>query len=106
MEFRVYTDLATAYTDVQDGNLDIVDAIPPDAIRDGPDEFGDHFDRRPTRRTFTYLGFPTYDPRFADKRVRQAISMAIDREAIIDGDLRRHPHAGRLGHRAGRRRVP
>ena len=31
---------------------------------------------------FTYLGFPTYDQRFADPRVRQAISMAIDREAI------------------------
>jgi ABC-type oligopeptide transport system substrate-binding subunit len=28
------------------------------------------------------MGFPTYDPRFEDKKVRQAFSMAIDREAI------------------------
>jgi ABC-type transport system substrate-binding protein len=28
------------------------------------------------------MGFPTYDPRYADKRVRQAFSLAIDREAI------------------------
>jgi oligopeptide transport system substrate-binding protein len=37
----------------------------------------------------TYLGiqtitFPLYDPRYADRRVRQAISMAIDRRALID----------------------
>ena len=32
VEFRVYTDVSTAYTDAQDGNLDILDDIPPDAI--------------------------------------------------------------------------
>ena len=32
VEYRVYADVDTAYTDVQDGNLDIVDVIPPDAI--------------------------------------------------------------------------
>ena len=30
------------------------------------------------------MGFPTYDPRFADKRVRQAFSLAIDRKAITE----------------------
>ena len=30
------------------------------------------------------MGFPTYDPRFSDKRVRQAFSMAIDRQLITD----------------------
>ena len=32
--------------------------------------------------------------------------MAIDREAIADGDLRGHPHAGDVVPRAGRRRLP
>ena len=45
------------------------------------DEFGE---RALTRESssFQYMGFPTYDPRFADKRVRQAFSMAVDREGI------------------------
>jgi oligopeptide transport system substrate-binding protein len=80
VEFRVYTDQATAYTDVQAGNLDFSD-VPPDAIASYQDEFGDRAIERETS-TFTYVGFPTYDKRFADKRVRQAFSMAIDREGI------------------------
>jgi ABC-type transport system substrate-binding protein len=81
MEFVVYADQATAYTDAQDGNVDIVDVIPPDVIESAKTEFGDNFINTKSSQ-ITYLGFPTYDPRFADPRVRQAISMAIDREAI------------------------
>ena len=48
---------------------------------------------RPTSRTatitrpsstFTYVGFPIYDTRFANPELRQAFSQAIDRQAIID----------------------
>jgi ABC-type transport system substrate-binding protein len=81
MEFVVYADQATAYTDAQDGNVDIVDVIPPDVIESAQSEFGDGFINTKVSQ-ITYLGFPTYDPRFADPKVRQAISMAIDREAI------------------------
>ena len=84
VEFRVYTDVSTAYTDAQGGNLDIVDNIPPDAIATAQGRVRRPLHRRPRRRQFTYLGFPTYDPRYADKRVRQAFSMAIDRKAITD----------------------
>jgi ABC-type transport system substrate-binding protein len=83
VEFRVYTDINTAYTDVQGGNLDVLNNIPPDAIASAPDEFGDRYGETPSS-SFTYMGFPTYDPRYADKRVRQAFSMAIDRQAITD----------------------
>jgi oligopeptide transport system substrate-binding protein len=83
VEIKVYTELNTAYTDVQAGNLDIVDSIPPDAITTAPDEFGDRYLERPSS-VFQYLGFPTYDERFKDKRVRQAFSMAIDREGISE----------------------
>ena len=81
MEFVVYADQATAYTDAQDGNVDIVDVIPPDVIESAESEFGDNFINTEVSQ-ITYLGFPTYDARFADKRVRQAFSMAIDRQAI------------------------
>jgi len=83
VKFQVYTDVNTAYTDVQGGNLDVLNNIPPDAIGSAKDEFGDRYSETPSS-TFQYIGFPLYDPRFADKRVRQAFSMAIDRQAIID----------------------
>ena len=83
VEYRVYAELNTAYTDAQAGNIDIVPQIPPDAITSAQDTFGDRYFERASS-SFTYIGFPTYDPRFEDKRVRQAFSMAIDREAITE----------------------
>ncbi len=83
VEFRVYADQATAYTDVQGGNLDVLPDVPPDALTSVEDEFGDAFLEEPSSG-FQYLGIPTYQERYADKRVRQALSMAIDREAIAE----------------------
>jgi oligopeptide transport system substrate-binding protein len=83
VEMRIYQDLNTSYTDVQGGNLDITAKLPPDAITTAPTEFGDRYIEAPSS-SFTYMGFPTYDPRFADPKVRQGISLAIDREAITE----------------------
>jgi oligopeptide transport system substrate-binding protein len=83
VEFRVYSDLNTAYTDLQGANLDVLPDVPPDALASAEDELGDRFLEAPSSG-FTYLGFPTYDPRYSDPRVRQALSMAIDRQAISD----------------------
>ncbi|HJX42882.1 MAG TPA: ABC transporter substrate-binding protein [Geodermatophilus sp.] len=83
IDYSVYADVSTAYTDVQAGNLDIVDVIPPDVIESAEGEFGDRFIRTESSQ-ITYLSFPTYDQRFADPRVRQAFSMAVDREAISE----------------------
>jgi oligopeptide transport system substrate-binding protein len=83
VEVRVIPDINTAYTEVQAGNLDILDTIPPEAITTAEDDFGDRFLERESS-VFQYMGFPTYDDRFADKEVRQAFSMAIDREAISE----------------------
>ena len=35
--------------------------------------------------SYVYVGFNLRDPRFADRRVRQAFAHAIDRQALIDG---------------------
>jgi oligopeptide transport system substrate-binding protein len=83
LQFVIYAEQSTAYTDAQDGNVDIVDVIPPDVIESAESEFGDRFIETQSSQ-ITYLGMPTYDERFADKRVRQAISMAVDRQAISD----------------------
>ena len=39
---------------------------------------------------YTYLGFNLKDPRFADRRVRQAIAHAINKRELIDGVLVRN----------------
>ncbi|TYP86780.1 peptide ABC transporter substrate-binding protein [Blastococcus xanthinilyticus] len=83
VEFRIYTELGTAYTDLQGGSVDIVDTLPPDAIASAEQEFGERFIETP-QGDITSLGFPTYDERFADPNVRKAFSMAIDRQAISD----------------------
>jgi oligopeptide transport system substrate-binding protein len=83
VDYRVYAEVDTAYTDAQGGNLDIVRDVPFDAIATVEGEFPGRFVQRESSG-FTFLGMPTYDPRYADKRVRQGISMAIDRATIAD----------------------
>ncbi|MFD0483998.1 ABC transporter substrate-binding protein [Kineococcus sp. GCM10028916] len=78
--FQPYTDMSTAYTDVQAGNADVL-FLPADKYSVAASDFGDDL------HTFdapgiAYLGLPLNDPRYADIRVRQAISMAIDRDAV------------------------
>jgi ABC-type oligopeptide transport system substrate-binding subunit len=83
VEYVVYAELETAYTDLQGGSVDIIDTLPPDAIASAADEFGDRYIET-AQGDITSLGFPTYDERFADPEVRRAFSMAVDRQAISD----------------------
>jgi oligopeptide transport system substrate-binding protein len=83
MTFAIYSDINTAYNDLLAGNLDIMDSVPPEQLASAKKQFGSRFIERPSS-SFTYVGFPTYDKRFADPKLRRAFSMAIDRQPIID----------------------
>jgi ABC-type transport system substrate-binding protein len=83
IEFRVYTDLETAYTDALAGNLDVVPSIPASASDAAAEEFEGRFVET-AASGFTFLALPLYQERYADPRVRQALSMAIDREVIAE----------------------
>lgn len=83
IEFRIYSDIDTAYMDVQAGNLDVLDRTPPSRLTTVEADFGDNFEQF-TTSSFTYLGFPLYQEEFQDPDVRHALSMAIDRQSIID----------------------
>ncbi|GAA0600863.1 ABC transporter substrate-binding protein [Kribbella sandramycini] len=78
--FKPYTDMNTAYTDVQAGATDIL-YVPNSRMGQVKKDFGDraHVFQG---LAISYLGLPLWDKRYQDIRVRQAISLAIDREAV------------------------
>jgi oligopeptide transport system substrate-binding protein len=82
VRFRVYKDLADAYTDVVDGTLDVLANIPPGKLPDAADELGERLRTSPGS-SLTVLAFPAYQRGFAQPAVRRAISMAIDRDRIV-----------------------
>jgi oligopeptide transport system substrate-binding protein len=83
IEFRVYTDTDTAYLDAQAGNLDVLPRVPADAAGTAQEEFDGRYVET-AASGFTFLGLPLYQERYADPRVRQALSLAIDRETIAE----------------------
>jgi oligopeptide transport system substrate-binding protein len=81
--YTIYDSVETAYLDVQAGSLDVLEQIPPERLAAAEGDFGDNVVQTDTS-SFTYLGFPMYDPVFGENQeLRYALSMAIDREAII-----------------------
>ncbi|MCI0385865.1 ABC transporter substrate-binding protein [Streptomyces sp. CNQ085] len=83
IDFKVYQDQNTAYNDLLAGNLDVLRTIPTEVMGTAQTELGDRFKTSPAS-TFQFLAYPMYEDAYSDKRVRKAISMAIDRDEIID----------------------
>ncbi|PZG38198.1 4-phytase [Spongiactinospora gelatinilytica] len=83
VNFKIYANRETAYTDLRAGNVDLLQTIPPASTSEAKTLLGDRFVSIPGG-TMDYLGFPAYDKRFAGADLRKAISMAIDRQAIVD----------------------
>ncbi len=84
--YKIYQDSDAAYNDVLANNLDVTDEIPASALID--DKYkSDLPDRNAQKATGTIQNVAfapaTVDPLYADPKLRQAISMAIDRETII-----------------------
>ncbi len=81
--YTIYADVDAGYAAFQAGDLDVMYTIPPSEFKNAQAEFGERLYTRPSN-SFTYMGIPMYNPNFEDVRIRQALSMAIDRQAIID----------------------
>ncbi|MEW1660066.1 ABC transporter substrate-binding protein [Streptomyces sp. NPDC093707] len=84
IDLRVYTDNDTAYTDLQAGNLDLVDDIPAAQLRNVRSDLGDRYINKPAG-LIQILTFPLYDARWGksgSEKVRRGLSMAIDRRQI------------------------
>jgi ABC-type oligopeptide transport system substrate-binding subunit len=83
LHFQIFSKVDAGYDAFQAGELDVMYTIPSAKVKAAQADLGDRFFQKPSN-TFTYVGYPLYDPNFQDKRIRQAISMVIDRQAIID----------------------
>ncbi|MFI7409020.1 ABC transporter substrate-binding protein [Streptomyces sp. NPDC049627] len=81
---KVYTDNNTAYTDLLAGNLDLVDDVPAQQLKNVGKDLGDRYLNTPAGIIQT-LAFPFYDKNWnkaGSVKVRQGLSRAIDREQI------------------------
>ncbi|MGW3565367.1 peptide ABC transporter substrate-binding protein [Streptomyces sp. NPDC000941] len=86
VELRVYTDSNTAYTDLQAGNLDLVDDVPAAQLKFVRSDLGSRYINQPAGIIQT-LTFPMYDRRWrgpGSAKLRRGISMAINRPQITD----------------------
>lgn len=76
-----YTDYSTAFNDLLAGNLDTVYPVPEQRLAEMQSNLDGQYERS-TIPNLNYFAMPVWDERFEDPRVRQAISMAIDRESL------------------------
>jgi len=87
--YKIIPDISTQFLELQTGSIDMMSLTPLQYSRQTNTKyFKDNFQKyKYPSRGYTYLGFNFKHPPFQDKRVRQAISYAIDKQEIIDGIL-------------------
>ncbi len=84
--YRIIPDTATMFLELKSGSVDWM-GLDPLQYRRQTDSafFRDNYRKyRYLDFGYTYLGFNLQDPKFQDRRVRQAIAHAIDKEEIVD----------------------
>lgn len=83
--FRIYQDVAAAYADVVAGNLDVLDEVPTDMLV-GDQWQSDNPDHAVLAKegAMQLVAFSPADPQLTDPDKRKALSMAINRQEIID----------------------
>ncbi len=84
--FAPYDSQDTAYNDLLAGNVDIVYPVPVDRLSDLDERVDGRFAVADIPN-LNFFGFPLSMDQFADKRVRQAFSLAIDRHALAGSIL-------------------
>ncbi len=87
--YLVKPDLATMFLELKAGNLDRMGLTPLQYERQTAyAKFQRRFNKyKYVSFSYTYLGYNLEDQRFADRRVRQALTHAINRQEIVEGVL-------------------
>jgi oligopeptide transport system substrate-binding protein len=83
--YKIYVDVEAGYADLISDNLDILGTIPPAALADDAyrEDLGDRVIDEPAG-WMQYIAAPQYLPEFANPDLTRAISMAIDRETVVN----------------------
>ena len=86
---RIIPDMATMFLELRAKGIDMMNLTPLQYTRQTENPFfrKNYNKHRYLAFAYTYLGYNLKNPFFADKRVRQAIACAIDKEAVIQGIL-------------------
>jgi len=87
--YRVIPDSSTMYMELKAGGVDMMGLSPVQYQRQtSGSSFTSRFNKyRYPASAYTYLGYNLRNPLFADRQVRQAIAMCINRDEIIHGVL-------------------
>ncbi len=87
--YRIIPDLSTEFLELQSGGLDFMGLTPIQyKTQTETPAFRRRFNKyRYLAFGYTYLGYNLRRPMFQDKRVRQALSYAINKQEIVDGVL-------------------
>lgn len=85
IDLRVYQDTGAVFTDFQAGSIDLA-LLDGSDLTEGKEQYPDQIVDVQFPAVI-YLGFPLYDERFANAELRMALSMAIDRDAIVNALL-------------------
>lgn len=87
--FRIIPDTSTMYMELKAGGLDMMGLTPVQFKRQtNSRQFLERFNKftYPVP-AYTYLGYNLKNPLFRDKRVRQAITCAINKDELVEGVL-------------------
>src|SRR4030042_1423977 len=86
---RVIPDTATMFLELKFGGIDFMGLTPPQFKLQAHSEFFVKYFQKFRYPSFgyTYLGYNHLDPKFSDKRIRQALTYSINKEDIIAGVL-------------------
>jgi len=102
--YRIIPDSSTMYMELKAGGIDMMGLSPVQYQRQtNTREFLARFNKyRYPASAYTYLGYNLRLPVFQDRRVRQAITCAINKEEIVAGGAARHgaarPRTVQAGH--------
>jgi peptide/nickel transport system substrate-binding protein len=86
---RIIPDLSAQMMELMGGHIDTMGLTPDQYEEKSADRTftGQYNLFRYPAFAYTYLAFNLRDPRFSDRRVRQAMALAIDQQELIDGVL-------------------
>lgn len=82
IDFTMFSTPTAAFRDFQNQGVDVI-SIAPEVYLQAQAQLGDEIIEEPTA-SLTYLGFPTTEAPYDNVQLRQALSLAIDRELITD----------------------